>query len=174
MQKHLGKKILHMIIFFFFFRKKLSLYTVKILTQNSLYMQEINLLTFSSSRWLLLPMTATSPFSMLPMNLLQHEDNPYFLLRFNRQQAITRSHLFSEQAALIEGATTDGEKYTRKKKRCVWAMTFRCGLDSSQIIKDDIRVFQSEHLSRWYYHKQMELKYTCKWTLKFLLTVPLY
>lgn len=79
-------------------------------------MQDIHLLTFSNSNWLLLPMTAASSSSMLPMNLSQHEDNLFFLLRLNWQQAITRSHLFSDQAALTQGAITDREKYTKGKK----------------------------------------------------------
>jgi len=74
-------------------------------------MQEIHLLTFANSHWLLLPVTVTSSFSMLPMNLSQHEDNLFFLLRLNWQQAIMRSHLFSDQAA-----TTDREKYTKEIK----------------------------------------------------------
>lgn len=56
---------------------------------------------------------------MLPMNLSHHENNLFVLLRLNWQQAIMRSHLLSDQAALTQGTTTARGTYIKEKKMCV-------------------------------------------------------
>lgn len=117
----------------FFKEKDKSLCTVKGLKQNSLHRQDINPLTFSNSHWLLLPIMVTPSFSMLPVNLSQHEHNLCFQLKLSWHKRQEEA-IYSQARPLLHRVLPQSEENTLRKKGCVWAVTFRCTPDSSQML----------------------------------------